>query len=191
MAKTKLNFITDKNFLTDEEINHINSEILGNNFPWYYEPVATTDKFQFFSHTLLVRETDEVNSIHFEFFKNIFLKFANLHKLKVKAITRAVLNLTNNSSYKNGDPHVDHEFKHKVFMLYLNTIEGDTIVYDKKYTSKKQFTTIPLEKIKKPLDKIKKIKPEFGKGICWDGSYYHSAGFPKEGRRVVAVITFI
>jgi len=191
MAKTKVKFFETKNILLDEEINYINSEILGNNFPWYYEPVATTDKFQFFSHTLLVRETGEVNSRYFEFFENIFDRFATMHKLKVKGLTRAVLNLTNNSSYEYGDPHVDHEFKHKVFMLYLNTINGNTIVYDKKYTSKKQFTTIPLEKIKKPFNKIKEIKPELGKAVCWDGSYYHAAGFPKEGRRVVAVITFV
>ena len=76
-------------------------------------------------------------------------------------------------------------------MLYLNTIEGNTIVYDKKYVNKKQFTTMPLEKIKKPLKKIKEIKPERGKAVCWNGSYYHAAGFPKEGRRVVAVITFV
>ena len=53
MAKTKVKFFETKNILLDEEINYINSEILGNNFPWYYEPVATTDKFQFFSHIKL------------------------------------------------------------------------------------------------------------------------------------------
>lgn len=191
MDKTKLNFLETKNILTDKEVEHINFEILSNNFPWYYEAVATTDKFQFFSHTLLVRESGEVNSTHFEFFENIFDRFVDIHKLKVKGITRAVLNLTNSGSYKNGDPHVDHEFKHKVLMLYLNTVEGNTIVYDKKYVNKKQFTTLPLEKIKKPLKKIKEIKPECGKAVCWNGGYYHAAGFPKEGRRVVAVITFV
>jgi hypothetical protein len=187
----KIDFFQTKNVLLDEEIKYINFEILGNNFPWYYEEVATTNKFQFFSHTLLIRERGEVNSRHFEFFEKIFDRFATIHKLKVKGLTRAVLNLTNPSEYEHGDPHVDHNFKHKVFMLYLNTTEGNTIVYDKKYTSKKQFTTMPLERIKKPLNKIIEIKPEFGKAVCWNGSYYHAAGYPKEGRRIVVVFTFV
>ena len=92
MDKTKLNFLETKNILTNKEVDHINFKILNNNFPWYYEAVATTDKFQFFSHTLLVRESGEVNSRHFEFFENIFDRFVDIHKLKVKGITRAVLN---------------------------------------------------------------------------------------------------
>ena len=53
MDKTKLNFFETKNILTDKEVNFINKDIMGNNFPWYYEPVATTDKFQFFLTLLL------------------------------------------------------------------------------------------------------------------------------------------
>lgn len=190
MDKTKLSFFETKNILTEKEVEFINHNILGNNFPWYYEPVATTDKFQFFSHTLVVRDTGKINSDYFHFFKSIFDRFCQKHKIKVNKITRAVLNLTNQSLYKHGDPHVDHEFKHKVFMLYLNDIDGDTIIFDKKYIDNNQFTTIPLEKIKKPFKKIKQIKPKFGKAVCWDGSYYHSPSYPKKGRRVVVVFTF-
>ena len=114
-----MKYYESKDILNQKEIDFIKNNILGNNFPWYYEPVATTDKFQFFSHTLVIRETGEINSDYFNFFKNIFNRFCHQHSLKVNKITRGVLNLTNSSKYDYGDPHVDHEFKHKVFMLYL------------------------------------------------------------------------
>tara|TARA_R110002153_G_scaffold238243_2_gene392587 strand:+ start:331 stop:903 length:573 start_codon:yes stop_codon:yes gene_type:complete len=190
MDKTKLNFFETKNILTGKEVDFIKNNVMGNNFPWYYQPVATTAKFQFFTHTLVRRDNSEISSDHFYFFENIFNKFCYKHKLKVNKITRAALNLTNPSSYKHGDPHIDHDFKHKVFMLYLNSVEGNTIIFDKKHT-KGQSNTIPLEIIKEPFKKINEIKPEFGKAVCWDGNYYHSASYPKKGRRVVAVFTFI
>ena len=188
-----------KNFLNEDELKIVNEYILSSHLPWYYQPAATKNRFPFFSHTIIKRLCDTnkeqpiPNSNIFTFFNQIFMRFCKNHNIKVKKITRACLNLIYpyyNNKYLTSDPHIDHEFKHKIFMIYLNTVSGDTIIYDKKYQYKKQ--SFYIEKIKKSFNILKLIKPEIGKCVCWNGEYYHAASFPKEeNRRIVLVITFI
>jgi hypothetical protein len=181
-----------KNFITKKELDIIQESVLGNSFPWYYQPKATTDKFQFFSHTLIPRydlntQNFIINSPCFNMFYKIFNKFCNKHKIKFNKITRACMNLTSHhNEYQTGDPHVDHDFEHKVFMIYLNKTKGDTIIYDEKFNGN------VLKDINKKYKILKSIKPEIGKAVCWDGTYYHAASYPECGnRRVVLVMTFI
>lgn len=182
----------NKNFLSKEELEIVNNIVLTNNFPWYFNPCATTDDFPFFSHVIIDRydpkkEELKINSNMFDFFNNVLTRFISNNKIEIKQITRMSLNLTYpNCNYKSGDPHVDHDFKHKIIMFYLNKTDGDTIIYDKKFNGKNI-----LDK-KKPLKIKKLIKPELGKIVCWDGDYYHAATYPKtNNRRVVLVSTFI
>jgi len=71
-------------------------------------------------------------------------------------------------------------------MVYLNNTDGETIIYNKKFDNKN--TLILSNKLKI----LKTIKPELYKTMCWDGSYYHTATYPKDNnRRVVFVATFI
>jgi hypothetical protein len=185
-------FKEEKNFLNKEELEVINQNVLGCDFPWYYVPVATTDKFQCFSHVLIHRydpnnEEPIENSSITGLFVKILKRFCKKHKIKINKITRGTINLTSHhNKYQSGDPHVDHKFKHKSFIVYLNDAVGDTIIYDKKYDGKE------LLNINEKIPIFKNIKPEVGKAICWDGEYYHAASYPKEGkRRVVLVMTFI
>jgi hypothetical protein len=193
IKKLKKPFFTEeKNFLNKEELEIINQSVLGRDFPWYYVPAATTDKFQCFSHVLIHRydpnNGDPVeNSSITSFFVQILKRFCKKHKIKINKITRGTINLTSHhNEYQSGDPHVDHLFKHKSFIIYLNDAVGDTIIYDKKYDGRE------LLDINEKTPIFKKIKPESGKAICWDGEYYHAASYPKEGkRRIVLVMTFI
>lgn len=185
--------LESKNFLFDQEIVEINNYILGNNFPWYFQESATSNKFHFFSHGLIQRynhtkEEPQSNSDVTPHIMKMFERFADEHKLKVNKITRGCLNLTHHhGKFIHGDPHVDHEFDHKVFMIYLNNTSGDTIIFDKKYNGKKTVLDV-----NKKLKIKERIKPELGKAICFDGSYYHTAAFCKPmQRRVVAVLTFV
>ena len=181
-----------KSFLSDEEIHEIKQTILGDNFAWYYQPSSTSTKFPFFSHVLIrrydhIKGEPEFSSYIAPYILNIFKRFVDEHSIKVDKVTRASLNLTYyHGKYENGDPHVDHDFPHKIFMLYLNDTSGDTLIFDKVYDGKKYALDVT-----KKLDVLKRIKPEYGKAVCWDGKYYHAAAFCKPmQRRIVAVITF-
>jgi hypothetical protein len=186
-----------KNIYTTEELNTVNNGILGNDFPWYYQKLSTTEKFPFFSHGLIQRydhlkEEPKSNSDVLPFFTNIFKRFCEQHKIKFNKITRACMNLVVHraDNYENTDPHVDHEFKHKVFMLYLNDAEGDTKIFNEVY--KKSYKGNCVKDVDKKYTVLKRIRPEQGKAVCWDGKYYHAASFPKPGtRRIVVVFTFI
>jgi hypothetical protein len=185
-----------KNFLTKEELKTINEYVLNNNFPWFFQKAATTEKFPFFSHGLYKRydvfkEDPIENSEAVSFFKPMLMRFCKNKKIKINKIARGTLNLSyHHGTYASGDPHVDHEYDHKVFMIYLNNVEGDTLIYDK-INNKKKYV-IPIEEIKKPFKIIKRIKPEQGKAVCWDGNYFHAASFCPPGKiRVVLVFTFI
>jgi len=185
----------NKNFLNKEEIETVNNVILSNSFPWYYNSSATTENFPFFSHVIIDRydykkEELKINSNMFEFFNNIINRFCLKNKIRLNKITRMSLNLTyTNYKFKNGDPHVDHDFKHKSIILYLNNTDGNTIIFNKKFNG---TDIIYDSKTVKNLKIEKEIKPEIGKIICWDGDYYHTILYPKiNKRRVVLVTTFI
>ena len=186
-----------KNILTKEDLDTLNKSVLTNNFPWYYQLISTTEKFPFFSHGLIqrydhIKKEPVSNSNVFPFFLNILKRFCAQHKIKIKKITRACMNLVvhRGDNYENTDPHVDHEFKHKVFMLYLNDAEGNTKIFNEVY--KKSYKGNCIKDVDKKYTILKTIKPEQGKAVCWDGKYYHAASFPKPGtRRIVLVFTFI
>ena len=86
---------------------------------------------------------------------------------------RGCINLTYPQSGRS-EPHIDHSFPHHHFLLHLNkSAGGDTIILD----SKKKI--------------IKTIEPKQFKGLGFKGGLPHCMTFPKSGRRVVAVLTFL
>ena len=94
--------------------------------------------------------------------------------------------------YQNTDPHIDHDFNHKILMMYLNNTSGDTIIYNKKFYPG-GLTILPIDETsKRPMKELKRVSPELGKVMCVDGKHFHAGSFPEPGdRRVVVVFTFI
>jgi len=180
-----------KKFLNKEEINIIQNNILDINFPWFYHQSSTTKDCPVYTHTLVHRydiekEDPIVNSKVFSIFENIVLRFCKKQKIKFKKFTRAAINSISFNKIKTVAAHIDHDFKHKVIMVYLNNTDGDTIIYDKKFNGKDRIIS------SSKLNIFKKIKPELYKVVCWNGDYYHAATYPKtNNRRVVFVATFI
>jgi hypothetical protein len=185
-----------KNFLTKDELYVVNEEILQNDFPWY--PMDNTLKgkaFPMMTHILMDRcdnnETPIPNSKYYYFFEKIIKRLCEKNKIKFTKCARASLNLSMaNNKYPFISPHVDHRFKHTLVMIYLEDCSGDTIVFDEKYIKGDNIIDIESPKIKK-LNTLKKIKPEQGKVMICDGSYFHTYGFCKHNEiRRVGVFTF-
>tara|TARA_R100001509_G_C4760579_1_gene179588 strand:- start:55 stop:627 length:573 start_codon:yes stop_codon:yes gene_type:complete len=186
-----------KNFLNKEELSVINNEILKKDFPWYInENVLGPTGFPLLSHTLVKRYDDGQepipNSNYYFLFKNIIDRFCKIHDIKFKKFTRAAINLSFcNTKYPFVSPHVDHRFNHKLIIVYLNNSSGNTLIFNKKYKKGDTLIDINLPKIKK-LKILHKIKPEQGKVMICDGSYFHTYEFCKHDElRVVGVFTFI
>ena len=111
------------------------------------------------------------NSRSAPFFVDIAKRFVKKHKLKINALLRGCINQVVRSTIEHTRSHVDHDFPHHQIIMYLNKSDGDTI-------------------IELPNKKIKRIKPEPFKMVCFK-EYSHYYYFPKKtDRRVVGVITF-
>ena len=73
---------------------------------------------------------------------------------------------------KGAFPHIDHSFPHKNLIIYLNDpAGGDTVLVDKDYKE------------------IDRHHPKEDDIISFEGIHYQK--MPKEGRRIVLVVTYI
>jgi len=166
--------IEDESILTTKEKEYINNIILDKRTPffWLKESIPGEGR-PCFIHGLIHRETQQVLSEHANFFKEITKRFADRYKIPCNVFLRGCINLTYPQSGRSW-PHVDHSFPHYQFILHLNkSNEGSTFILD----SKKKV--------------IKTIEPKQFRGVGFKGGALHCMTFPKSGRRVVAVLTFL
>lgn len=190
-------FLLEDNFIISKKyMDHIDSHILGNDFPWFWQSASTSPKFPFLSHTLIPRypeQTDKltINSEHYDFFHDIFDTFCILHKIKVEKILRASLNLSLPfNRFPFTDPHVDHNIPHLSMLMYLNDCTGGNTVLFKE-TTDGTVLEHPIETVNETLSIAKEIVPQKGKIAVFDGLHYHAHRFCEESqRRVVCVFTF-
>tara|TARA_R100000988_G_C4005142_1_gene171996 strand:+ start:2343 stop:2864 length:522 start_codon:yes stop_codon:yes gene_type:complete len=170
--------IQDNSFLTREHKYHIDNVILGKYFPWYFQPDSQEPNGEkpYFGHAVLqrpdLREPGEhFKSSHGEFCVDVLNNFCKNNNIKYKEIYRINFNLDINNGYDICNIHEDHTFAHNQLLVYLNNCDSSlcTVIKNK--------------------DKEIKIKPEKFKGISFPKNlHYHY--FPKQGRRVVLVMTY-
>ena len=55
--------IEEENAISNHHLKIIQEQILGVDFPWYYQLSSTTDKFPFLSHTLMPRYDEYDGSV--------------------------------------------------------------------------------------------------------------------------------
>jgi len=147
-------------YVHDIEDTVINDLIFGPKFPWYWQdcqiprddetlknevPIEIRDNIKFYngpylSNILLKRaeletekHTERPNdhySIYWRMFLEIFHRFTIENNIKYTNIFRANLNLTWHSSNLHTAPHLDHEWPHNNFIMYLNDcVDGETIIW--------------------------------------------------------------
>ena len=118
-------------------------------------------------------EGRKINSPCYDFFNKIFLDFCKIKKIKVKRILRSQLNLTWSFKAKYSMPHTDHDFKHSICIMYLNTFsKGSTYLFKGKKV-------------------LKEIKAKEGKIVIFPG-IKHATGFCKKEneKRIICIISF-
>lgn len=192
-------YYNEEDFLTEEESQLVDNEILSNNFPWYFQGYSTSNKFPFYSHVIVPRcEEDEINpsnSTLYDFFLPIIDRFREKHSMEKTPILRMCLNASSSDPrdiiYPHTDIHVDHHFSHKAVILYLNDDfeDGNTILFARYYCEGLE-TNYDLDKYnKEEFPILAQIQPKKNKLICFDGRIFHAAGWTKNNKRRVALIT--
>jgi hypothetical protein len=110
------------NFLEKEEFLKIKNEIIGSEFPWFFNSTVASKKSKdgfYFTHTFF--KDCHVNSTSYRLLYPIF------NKLNLKSIIRAKANLyTKTQEIIEHDTHKDFSYKHNGFILYINTNNGFT-----------------------------------------------------------------
>jgi hypothetical protein len=171
--------IEDKNFLSKDNIDFIESYIFSNNFPLYMQNSSVkNDNIKSMTHIVLPRieERNNYNETHpfYENFVSILSNFCSKNKINYNELLRIAVNFTYNNGISDISPiHIDHNFEHNQLLLYLN----------------------------KPLDKncktvllddnnnvVKEIYPEKFKGLFFK-KMPHYMVFPKMGERYILVFT--
>jgi hypothetical protein len=173
-----------KNILNKEQKQFISKTVLGPNFPFYLNDhtVGIGEKIDdpnnyFFSHSIILRPENRnpdtlFNSEYHPFFINLVEKTLIKIKIKPKEYYRMSLNLTYSNGIIECPKHVDHDYKHRTLIVYLNDCD-------------KKACTYIQEK-----NKTKEIKPIFNTGVFFDDNVHYMKN-PTKGLRLVLVTTFI
>ena len=88
------------------------------------------------THQLITRSQNpassgQVVSQHYEFFADIFYSWASEHHIPVDQVYRASLNCSHPSEYDYSMPHLDHQWPHNNWIMYLNTVpDAPTVLFD-------------------------------------------------------------
>jgi hypothetical protein len=176
-----------ENVIDIELQEKIKNLLLGDNFPWYFcnditdsKNVNNQKRFGF-KHNYI--ENKKINSNYYYNLLNLILQSCKKIKFPIKEIIngRSFLQLPNpNSSADIDTPHIDTEKNHIVFLYYVKSSDGDTVLFDLTKEDIEKNENLNLNKIKSF-----KIKPEQGKLVMFNGKYYHSAYQPKLETRCV------
>jgi hypothetical protein len=72
------------------------------------------------------------------------------------------------------EPHVDFQFSHKTVLLYLNSVDGFTTLYNEFYDPANIFKFE--DKMKLTVQQT--IRPEANRAVLFDGFQFHSSSTP-------------
>jgi hypothetical protein len=132
-----------------------------------------------FNHTLYLHqnynkiEKKEIISSAYDLFAPVLLESFDKLKLNadLKNVFRSRARLTIQKSGLNEEdridtPHRDYSFPHLVLIYYVNTIDGDTVLYHNNSI-------------------IEKISPKRGRICFFNGSIIHASSSPSLGPRII------
>jgi hypothetical protein len=127
---------------------------------------------------------DQQFSFIYDIAKNLLDFFALKNNINVKKIIRVKSNIIEKSNNNESihPPHIDMHIPHFVFLYYVNNSDGNTIIFNEKYSSK-QLPELTVEK---------EITPKSGSAVIFNGLQYHSSSPPiKSDRRIVINVNFM
>lgn len=189
----KISIIQHNNFWDTDKLLDL---ALSGELNFNFIPGGTTGNLDYagMAHTLVDRvdipheDNDKrIASPYWEsHFGEVFYSFTEQYNIDVKRVCRAAVNITTYDEKPHGEPHIDHFFYHKLFLLPLNQFDnGETIIFDKEIKDGDPAKPCEVPPIKYSL------KNEKGKALCFDGNAYHANVFPAPGQyRMMLVVSF-
>jgi hypothetical protein len=183
------------NALSKNIFCNLQNTIFSDGFPWFY------------SGTTLGNSTAKQDLFNFSFFHNAYYHDTGYSFIgeKIEIVLESFLHSINEEYNKflrirlglipctHGSithlPHIDFPYPHKTGLLYLNSTDGDTVIYEDRYDTnieKKNFDNFVRSKEHKILQKVTTYENRIA---IFDGLHYHSSSSPTNSDRRI-VITF-
>ena len=190
-----------KNFIPLSYQDELDRVVHQNNFPWFFMEDVThhnkailnqiEEKNAGFFHQ--VYKDDEIKSDNlFQFVLPIYyliqektpINIKELYRLRLGNIVRSVTD----NHYHN--PHIDYFTDHWTALYYVNDSDGDTFIFNETNPKFSEEYDKELKKEKSWSIK-KKISPQKGKLVLFNGKHYHASSSPKiNSHRIVLTINF-
>jgi len=160
-------FIYDNDFLTPEEISHID-KVFNSKYDWKYSNILEHDDS--IGNIKYFTADPQEGSQEYEAAMFILNKMLTKHQISQGIVKRVKFNMT--PAYGRSivaSPHRDMQEEHMVFLYYVNDANGDTIIYD-------------------GLEGGHTVSPKRGAAIVFDGSQ-HAWCTPYDGpiRQVINI----
>tara|TARA_Y100001937_G_scaffold121409_1_gene180135 strand:- start:464 stop:1162 length:699 start_codon:yes stop_codon:yes gene_type:complete len=165
-------------------------------FPWYYtkDVTAASDTHNqarpALAHRYVIYNHDEkkakLSSEHHQLFVPL-LKSAcarigvkDAKALQGRSFLQFPLNLKDTSI---DSPHIDLFFRHMVVLYYVCDSDGDTVLYNQRYTGKEKLGNLHL--IQDQFTERQSVSPKQGRTVIFDGTIFHTAQQPINNIRCV------
>jgi len=199
--------LENKIYVFDDMINieyqqQIKDTLMGNrdfknlSFPWYYTPDVTeagssrNQARPALAHKYVTYDYDERKAELASEYHQLFvplLKSAcarvnikDARALQGRSFLQFPLNLKDTSI---DSPHVDLFFPHMVVLYYVCDSDGDTVLYNQRYTGKEKLGN--LHEIQDQFTERQSVSPKQGRTVIFDGTIFHTAQQPINNIRCV------
>lgn len=182
-----------ENFLSPTSFSNLKNEIFKLEFPWYYIKSSAyyesdVDLEQSSFVHLVFHEENEFSYLS-NILKHVLYSVVDKNNEKLEKILRIRIGLIPyNGKQITHSPHVDYKIEHKTALFYLNTCDGDTILYKERYPINQPLEIDDYYKtvLKEKLNIEHRITPKENSFVIFDGLQYHSSSTPKNyDKRVV------
>jgi hypothetical protein len=172
-------FVEQKDFLSQQEKYNIDSTFWSTDNPWTYQPITLSDLS---NPNVVDLKTGydicyftfepQIGSKQYEAVKTMIFKFLDLNNINYLNILRIKFNITpTHDTIKQSPPHSDSKKPHLNFIYYLNDCEGETVLYNEQTDFVNSFSDPTI---------FKKVVPECGKAIIFDGRHFHAVTPPSK-----------
>lgn len=155
-------------------------------FPWFYGRTASKDdEHMSFSHTV-----GDWSLPYAELLGNSAYTIGEKTNISIKDIYRIRFGLIlPEENPKRNQAHVDHYINHYTFLLYLNDVDGDTILYNEKFDPDKCFDeeqekNFIIDHLDGKLTVAKTVSPKPNRVVVFDGLQYHASTPPSKSGRI-------
>ncbi len=158
--------------------------VMSNAFPWYKTQTTydskSSDVTDYSWFHPVSKEGEVVSQVYSLLYPILLCAFDKINEPVNNFIRlRLALQTPIGQRFVN-DAHVDYGFEHKTALLYLNTCDGNTIVYNEVYDHKSQISPLDYlnNSLKNNLTTLREVEPIENRLAVFNGLHYHSSQRP-------------